>query len=600
MSFITPPLVTLTNTSNVSQGDALVGVKQTTTGAVATTQHEVNEEDTSVFRFMTPAQITAIEAETGAAGAVCSAALQAALDGQRTGALLGRNRLPVGTYQIDHTLQVKNGTNRMTVAGDNRIRCVLQPNAVNIATLPANVNSLFVIQDNNAHFCMEKVRMTATNGFTGVGIYCVEGGAADGSGQCLFSGLFRDMWVDFGTTNTGFLEGATQNCAFDTFTFENMKSCYTLMGVGSGDNFYTNTSVYNCYDQFMGQITDANGSFAMSIQGLHAYSHNRGRLIDVQNWFGGSIDDVYFEAVNGNLGDTGLARLTACIGTMLSNLYAINRPGVPLCAVGLEFNTFRGKVTQGVIAGDIGVKFNGTGSMDIEIVNVDFSGCTTAAMQFLTSFPGIVRTRGCKFNSSQGYGVVWQVAGANDWYSTDDEFVDAGLGGNAAYRNLSLASSGKIVLTRPRIGKTQGGAAALYWIDATGTGTVDIYDPIYVGTPPGGSILNPANTQVVNIHLTPAAGIRTITAATDSVVDSDYDLIFNRAGTVTETLPAPGSYIGRVLVLRTIQAQAVVSASANVVPLAGGAAGTAILAATAGKYARMKSDGSNWQIMEAN
>jgi hypothetical protein len=50
--------------------------------------------------------------------------------------------------------------------------------------------------------------------------------------------------------------------------------------------------------------------------------------------------------------------------------------------------------------------------------------------------------------------------------------------------------------------------------------------------------------------------------------------------------------IGRELFIRTIQNQAAVSASSDVVPLAGGAAGTAILAATAGKWARLKSDGS--------
>jgi hypothetical protein len=52
--------------------------------------------------------------------------------------------------------------------------------------------------------------------------------------------------------------------------------------------------------------------------------------------------------------------------------------------------------------------------------------------------------------------------------------------------------------------------------------------------------------------------------------------------------------------LKTTQAQTVDSASSNVVPLAGGAAGTAILTATAGKYAELVSDGTNWVIMSAN
>jgi hypothetical protein len=85
-----------------------------------------------------------------------------------------------------------------------------------------------------------------------------------------------------------------------------------------------------------------------------------------------------------------------------------------------------------------------------------------------------------------------------------------------------------------------------------------------------------------------------------TVAVTENDIISNRAGTNTATLPAAASFIGREIYLRTITAQTVVSASSNVVPLIGGSAGTAILAATAGKWARLKSDGTNWQIMAGN
>jgi hypothetical protein len=52
--------------------------------------------------------------------------------------------------------------------------------------------------------------------------------------------------------------------------------------------------------------------------------------------------------------------------------------------------------------------------------------------------------------------------------------------------------------------------------------------------------------------------------------------------------------------VRTITANTVVSASSNVVPAAGGAAGTAILSATAGKWAYLVYDGSSWQIQASN
>lgn len=103
-----------------------------------------------------------------------------------------------------------------------------------------------------------------------------------------------------------------------------------------------------------------------------------------------------------------------------------------------------------------------------------------------------------------------------------------------------------------------------------------------------------------NDSLIPQSQPTTITAATYSVLVMDSSIIANRAGTVTLTLPSAANVKGKELTVRTIQAQTVVSASSNIVPLVGGAAGTAILAATAGKWARLRSDGTNWQIMEGN
>jgi hypothetical protein len=81
---------------------------------------------------------------------------------------------------------------------------------------------------------------------------------------------------------------------------------------------------------------------------------------------------------------------------------------------------------------------------------------------------------------------------------------------------------------------------------------------------------------------------------------ADTSIIFNGTGTITLSLLSAASYPARELKVRTIANQSVVSASSNVVPLAGGAAGTAILPATAGKWALLVSDGTNWQIMESN
>jgi hypothetical protein len=86
-----------------------------------------------------------------------------------------------------------------------------------------------------------------------------------------------------------------------------------------------------------------------------------------------------------------------------------------------------------------------------------------------------------------------------------------------------------------------------------------------------------------------------------TVAVTDHWLINNKSGSsCTVTLPSAASFTRRQIKITNYQAQTVVSASSNVVPITGGAAGTAILAATAGKWATMVSDGTNWVVTEAN
>lgn len=85
-----------------------------------------------------------------------------------------------------------------------------------------------------------------------------------------------------------------------------------------------------------------------------------------------------------------------------------------------------------------------------------------------------------------------------------------------------------------------------------------------------------------------------------AVAANENWLVCNGAGTITVTLPAASLWAGREIMLKTIAAQAVVSASSNVAPINSSTAGTAILAATAGKWATLVSDGANWVVMSAN
>jgi len=92
-----------------------------------------------------------------------------------------------------------------------------------------------------------------------------------------------------------------------------------------------------------------------------------------------------------------------------------------------------------------------------------------------------------------------------------------------------------------------------------------------------------------------AGGPPVTKTANFSVAAGETWLINNKSGSsCTVTLPTASANSGRTLHFQNYQAQTLVSASSNVVPLAGGAATTAILAAVAGANATLVSDGTNW------
>jgi len=125
----------------------------------------------------------------------------------------------------------------------------------------------------------------------------------------------------------------------------------------------------------------------------------------------------------------------------------------------------------------------------------------------------------------------------------------------------------------------------------------------YVLAAPNGSAGLPTFRALVAADI-PALPYQDATApvtytANFSVAATDAWIINNKSGSsCTATLPAASSYSGRVLHFQNYQAQTLVSASSNVVPLAGGAAGTSILLASSGDSATLVSNGSNWVMTQ--
>lgn len=106
------------------------------------------------------------------------------------------------------------------------------------------------------------------------------------------------------------------------------------------------------------------------------------------------------------------------------------------------------------------------------------------------------------------------------------------------------------------------------------------------------------NSGTIRANTLTVSGNAPVTkTASFTVAATESHIVCNGAGSITVTLPAAASNVGRVIFIKTIAAQTVVSASSNVQPIGSATAGTAILAASAGAWAMLVSNGTNWIIM---
>jgi len=133
-----------------------------------------------------------------------------------------------------------------------------------------------------------------------------------------------------------------------------------------------------------------------------------------------------------------------------------------------------------------------------------------------------------------------------------------------------------------------------------GTGVATATANTVFAGPTSGADAPPAFRALVAADITGLTYSAPVTKTADfSVAATDLWLINNKSGsTCTVTLPTASAYSGRILHFQNYQSQALVSASSNVVPISGGAAGTSILVASSGDQATLVSDGTNWLMTQ--
>lgn len=168
--------------------------------------------------------------------------------------------------------------------------------------------------------------------------------------------------------------------------------------------------------------------------------------------------------------------------------------------------------------------------------------------------------------------------------------------------------------TAPGDGAVVNKAGIAGWFKYLDNSKADKASPTFTGT-----VVLPATTSIGNVSNTEIGYLDGVTSAIQTQIDSKQNkagapvtvtanytvqssdtFIICKTNAVVLTLPTAASNTGRVLNIKTISAKAVTSNTTNVVPLNSETAAAAILSATAGKWAQLVSNGTNWVIMAAN
>jgi hypothetical protein len=183
--------------------------------------------------------------------------------------------------------------------------------------------------------------------------------------------------------------------------------------------------------------------------------------------------------------------------------------------------------------------------------------------------------------------------------SSTDRFATVTIGTGLSLASGTLSATGgsgtvtSVTASSPL--SSSGGATPNITITDAGTGASGV---VTTGTQSFAG--SKTFTGLVGMNKALQRPYESVTVSSASITTSNTWVVVNNAGTVTLTFPSAATSTGTEFHVKTITNNAVISATSNISPLAGGSASTSILSATAGKWATLVSDGTNWVIMQSN
>jgi len=264
-----------------------------------------------------------------------------------------------------------------------------------------------------------------------------------------------------------------------------------------------------------------------------------------------------------------------------------------------EETFYRVKATSGITKGQV-VMFTGTVGASGGLRGAPATGLTAVQGEYVLG----IATQDIALND-WGY-VTWfgevkrvnTTGGLESWVQGDILYYNPAVPGGLT-KNVPVAPNPKVIVAavvhvsatvgilfvRPTFGSALGQTDSNVEITGLANGDLLQYDSVQARWENV-----PASSVVAGTSTGP------VTKTADFTVAAGEKWLINNksASSCVVTLPTPSTNTGRELNFQNYQAQTLVSASSNVVPLAGGSASTAILQAVAGANATLVSDGTSW------
>jgi hypothetical protein len=316
------------------------------------------------------------------------------------------------------------------------------------------------------------------------------------------------------------------------------------------------------------------------------------------------------------------AGLEDCCSGLLSQIAELQKQidAILLQPTASTYITSLGYVTGPASSTDNAIaRFDGTSGkiIDNSVVTISDTGATTgvttlsASTSVTTPIVQASNSAGLSLKNASGTTQMNVGAGGGDNMSIN---VSTNLNGTNAQIDISPTGTGHVhikpsgsgsievaptnvgTIDNMTIGASTPKNASVVDLSVTGTLSFDAAQ----GT--AGQVLTSAGTGATPTWTTPVVNVLSapITKTADFTVGVGETWFINNktSSTCTVTLPSAATYTGRELTFKNMQAQTLVSASSNVVPIDSTSAGTAILLAVVGNWATMVSDGTNWVIMQ--